>query len=183
MWVLGFEKDLHKVKQEDHSHDRTSGTFVAGLGVDSRARSPDAEDDEHTDTGNHEQDFPPEHIDKENREADGDEERPDLETAIEERLMARVGDANRLQDIVQVVRHEAVSGTLTEECYQYQQEESLPVAWRLEEDGPALFGVLFLQADGGFDLCHLRFDELIVTIAIGMVLNCCVRRQPIAQNS
>lgn len=75
---------------------------------------PDREGDQHSDSSNHEEHPPAKFINQEGK-CQGNEEGPYLKAAVDERLVIRTGDADRLKNAVQVVRYEAVTRTLGEE--------------------------------------------------------------------
>lgn len=85
------------------------------MSVDGRAARPNAERDQHADCSNEEEFTTTDSIDKLS-EADGDEERPDLQTTVDERLVVGLCDPDALEDVVEVVRCNAVATALREEA-------------------------------------------------------------------
>lgn len=104
------------------------------------------------------------------RRRDPDEKRPDRQAAVDERLLVRAADADRVEDAVQVVRHEAVAGALREERRQDDQQETLSVAGRLEQGLPSVCRIQLLETDRFLDFVELGHDETVVGVAGGVVL-------------
>lgn len=126
-----------KVEQEHHSDHSRAGTRVAGLSVDGRTTSPDAERYQHADCGDEEELPSPDPI-HQLREPDGDEEGPNLQTAVDERLVVGFGDSDALEDVVEVVRGDAIAAALREEACEDNEQETFSVSRRLYEDAPAV---------------------------------------------
>ena len=99
------------VEQEDHGNDGTSGSCVASLAVDSGAGSPYGECDQHANSSDQEQLSAAELVDRESH-TDSYEEGPQLETAVDQRLIVRAGDADRVENVVNIVRDKPVARAL-----------------------------------------------------------------------
>lgn len=131
---------------------------------------PDGEYDEHTDTCDHKQRLPTKSVDEEDGKDDGNEERPNLQTTVEQGLIGRVRDSYRAKDVMEVIRHETVARTLTKERRKDDQEQSLSVARCLEEDEPSLAAHLLLHTDGLLDFGELGLDEHAAGVTVGVIL-------------
>lgn len=92
------------VEDENHRDNSASSALVSGLSVNSRATRPDAEGDQHAYTSD-EEEFSASKAVHELGHDEGDEETPDLEAAVDERLVVGALDADRAQDVVEIVRH------------------------------------------------------------------------------
>lgn len=119
------------IEQENHGNDCTSGSCVASLTVYSGAGSPYGESDQHAKPSDQEQLSAAELVDRESH-TDSYEERPQLETAVDQRLIVRAGNADRVKNVVDVVRDKPVARALREESRQNDQEHSLSVSWSAE---------------------------------------------------
>lgn len=93
-----------------------------------------------------------------------------MQAAVDQRLITRLRDSDALQDVVQVVRSNTVSGTLTEERSQDDQQQAFAVAAGLQENTPAILFVQLFQLDCFSDLCEFGSDKVILSIAVGMEL-------------
>jgi hypothetical protein len=93
-----------------------------------------------------------------------------LKSAIDERLIVGLSDTDRVQDIVEVVRSQAIARALREEQGQGDQEQPLPIARSLQEYGPSVFRIELLQADGFLDLVKSGFDEMISWVSVCVIL-------------
>lgn len=93
-----------------------------------------------------------------------------MKSAIDERLIVGLSDTDRVQDIVEVVRSQAIARALREEQGQGDQEQPLPIARSLQEYGPSVFRIELLQADGFLDLVKSGFDEMISWVSVCVIL-------------
>lgn len=76
---------------------------------------PDTKAYEHANSGYHEKSLSTKLIYQEDREANGHEERPDLKATVDKRLLIRRLDADRIQDVVDIIGYKTIAGALREE--------------------------------------------------------------------
>jgi len=100
---------------------------------------------------------------------DGDEQVPDLETAVDDILSVGVGVADSVQGLVEVIRHDTVAGPLGEEAGSNANEHAVAVTLCLPEDSPALRLELLLELKCGVNLLDFELDQLVllVTVRVG----------------
>lgn len=91
-----------------------SSSWRAALGEERRADSLESEEDKHADTGCDEEETAAKTINKE-RGAKCNTQIPNLKDTVDEELGSRVGDANSVEDLVEVVRDQTVTRPLREE--------------------------------------------------------------------
>lgn len=72
---------------------------------------------------------------------------------------------------MQVVGDQAIARALRKERDENNDQQSLTVAWSLNKNGPAIFGVLLLHANGFLDLMELEGAKGVVPITICMILD------------
>ena len=101
---------------------------------------------------------------------DGDKQVPDLETTVDHILGVRVGVADSVQSLVEIVRHDTVAGPLGEEARGNTDKHAVAVSLCLPKDSPALSLELLLELESGVNLLDLELDELILLVAIGVGL-------------
>jgi len=80
----------HAVEEEDHGENGRAGTAAACLGVHGAAGSPYSECDQHAYSGSEEEDSSANLVDSEG-EGERDEEGPDCQAAVDERLLCWPG--------------------------------------------------------------------------------------------
>jgi len=104
------------------------------------------------------------------RHTDGDSDKqvPDLETTVDDILSVGVGVANSVQSLVEVVRHDTVTGPLGEEARCDTDEHAVAVTLCLPEDRPALRLELLLELESGVDFLDFELDELVLLVSIGV---------------
>lgn len=165
-------KSSDAVEQENHGNDGTSGSCVTSLTVNSGTGSPYGESDQHAEPSDQEQLSAAKLVDREGH-ANSDEERPQLETAVDQRLIVGAGDADRIENVVDIVRDKSIARALREESRQDDQEHSLPVSWSTDQHVPTLFAVLFLELDRLLDFGELGLDEVVIRVPVCMILASC----------
>eukprot|EP00753_Platysulcus_tardus_P022222 PLAT9429.2.p2 GENE.PLAT9429.2~~PLAT9429.2.p2 ORF type:complete len:186 (-),score=4.42 PLAT9429.2:655-1212(-) len=99
------------------------------------------------------------------------EQVPDLQDPVDEELRRRVRDADRVEDLVEVVRDEPVARPLREESDRDDDTHALPVAGRREEGLPAdVGGDGAVELDCRADLFVFVLDKRVLVIAVGVVV-------------
>ena len=114
------------VEQEDERDDGVGGRMCAVDRILRRADRLQGEEEGHAGRRREEQEAAAPAVDLERRE-DGPEQVPDSEDAGDEQLDAVVRDADGVEDLVQVVRYETVSGPLREPCNGHDDDHTLAV--------------------------------------------------------
>lgn len=99
-------------------------------------------------------------------DGDGDKQVPDLETTVDDILSVGVRVANSVQSLVEVVRHDTVTGPLGEETRCNTDEHAVAVTLCLPENRPALSLELLLELESGVDLLDFELDQLVLLISI-----------------
>jgi hypothetical protein len=96
---------------------------------------------------------------------------PAVQPHIQLSLEIRVGVANELQQVVQVVADECVAGPLREEAEEAANKHALAHAGGRHHFEPGALRVEQFDADGGLDLSHFGADELGARVAFGVVVD------------
>ena len=133
---MGGHALVSGVVEEDERDDGVRGGLGAVEGVLRRADGLHGEEDRHADTRDQEEEATADALDLERGEH-GPAQVPDGEDTSDEQLDVRVGDADRVEDLVQVVRDETVPGPLREPGNGDDDAHPLAVALGRDEGLPA----------------------------------------------
>ncbi|KAG7747865.1 hypothetical protein KL911_005395, partial [Ogataea haglerorum] len=164
-------KVVRQVVQEDHRQHTLAQRLVleVPLLVDRRQHRPDHVEQQHHRRRRDEHRPSPEHVHHE-RDDHRDAEVVDLQPPVEHQLLAGARDPDRVQHLVQVVRHQPVTRQLHHRADHEHQHHPLPVGRRLEQ---VLVRVLLrnlLALDRRLDLRHLevhqRAAHLLVAVRV-----------------
>lgn len=132
------------------------------VGVDSRAGSLHREEDGHENARGQEKGATTGPFNTEGS-AEGPCQVPDLKDTVDEELHGRIFDTDGLQNTLEVVRNETVSGPLGEEGERNDDPETLEVTCLGEEGFPANIGSDgSVEIDGSLDLVEFVPDKRIV---------------------
>jgi hypothetical protein len=135
-----------------------------------RAHRLQREEDDHADGRRDEQEATASTLDHEGS-ADGECQVPDLQNAVDEELNGRVGDADGVENLVEVVRHETVAGPLREEREGDDDAHALEVTRRSEQRLVAnVGGDGAVEVDLSLDLLELVAHERVLLVAVGVVV-------------
>jgi len=158
---------VEDVVDEDHGDDTLACARVA---LDLRGpgqRSPDDKGQEHAGGGDEEEGAASDAVDEETL-ADGDDHVDDLEDTVDDELGLGVGDADLLEDNVDVVRDETVAGPLGEKTDGEQDDQTVTVALGLDQFHPAVTLEFGLELESVLDLLHLEQDNFILHVTVGV---------------
>ena len=142
---------------------------VSSHGLASRADGPNDEGSQHAGGGSQEKLSASDLVDEE-AHGQGDDEVDDLEDTVDELLGDRVFDSNLGEDDVDVVGHKTVSRPLREEPGSDQDDQPVAVTLGPPELGPRIAFELLLHLQGVADFLHLKLNNFIVNIAIGVAV-------------
>lgn len=160
-------KVVKHVVQVDHGDDGVgSGRGMVDI-VACGADRPHDERDEHARRRDQEEPAAADLVDEETH-GQGDDQVEDVQAAVDEVLLHGVGVAHRLEDLLDVVRHQPVARPLREEPCRDTDEDAVPVALGADQLHPAVALELLLQPDRLLDLVDLQLHHLVVLVAIGV---------------
>lgn len=156
-WCVG-NVVVKVVKEEaDHHHDTSRRT--TRLGIDRRARSPDDIGHQHAGRRPQEQEASAESINQEgSRQRSAKVE--DLQHAVDERLVKGAGDANRGEDLAEVVGHNGDTVPLRKEADANGNGHALPVSGSREQGAPGRQGRFLLHVNRLNHLGQLTRNQL-----------------------
>jgi len=165
------EGDVVKRVEEENERDNGMGSsIVLSLGENSGASCLQREEHDHTSGRCQEENAATDPIDQESGEK-SPEHVPDLEDTVDEELDGGVGDTNGVEDLVEVVGDETVSGPLGEECEGNDDIHAFPVSGGSEKGLPANgLSDLTIEVNGGFDFFKLISDEGVFFVAVSVVI-------------
>jgi hypothetical protein len=128
------------------------------------------EEDEHANAGRDEEEATARAVDHE-RGTDSPEQVPNLKNTVDEELDRRVGDANRVEDLVEVVGDETVAGPLGEESERDDDAHTLAVAGGHDERLVAdVGGDGAIELDGSLNFLVLVLHERVLVVAVSVVV-------------
>lgn len=105
------------------------------------------------------------------RSEDGPAQVPDGENTVDQELDGRVCDTDRVEDLVEVVRHKTVARPLGEESDGDDDPHALAVASGGEEGLISdVGGDGLIEVNGCLDLLELVLDKRVLIIAVGMIV-------------
>lgn len=90
-------------------------------------------------------------------------------SAVDQELRLGARHTNRIQDEMQIVRHQRVAAPLDHESQRQDHAEPVPIGRGPEPFQPGRSGVVFLVFERVVDLGHLELQELRVRVAFGVV--------------
>ncbi len=93
-----------------------------------------------------------------------------METTVDERLIVRSSDPNGIQDVVEIIRCQAVARALREEGRQGNQKQSLSITRSLQEDRPSVLRVELLKANCFLNLVELGLHKVVIRVTVCVVL-------------
>ena len=143
---------------------------ASSVRVHTRASSDEGIEEQHSRGGSDEENTPSDLVDH-RRSGESPCQVPDLEETVNEELVRLGGDADAVEDTVEVVRDDTVAGPLGEEREGNNDTHALEVATGLEEREPADLGSdLTVELDGGLDFLVLVLDERVLVVAVRVVV-------------
>ena len=155
------------VAHEEERNDSGTDVLCSGVGKAGAETHNDAHGEEHADGGDE-----PERSSSDTLTPDGgaggEDQVPDLKTAVDQLGLDRLGDAERLEHGSEVVRDDTVSDPVGADSDGPCDGDTTSVGSVVEEIPVSLLGHLALFLDGSLDLLALQVDERVVFVSVGV---------------
>lgn len=139
--------------------------MVARDGIPRRANRPDNESHQHARRRDQEELAPADLVHKETH-GQRHNHVHDLETAIDQVLLNGASISDRVQNLGNIVRHQAVARPLREKPSSNADDQTVPVALGADQLHPAVALKFLLEADSLLDLMHLQLNNLVLLVSI-----------------
>src|SRR5690606_35024729 len=93
---------------------------------------------------------------------------PDVKNTVDDKLGIWISDSNLVENLVEVVGDERVTGPLGEETSENANKHTMAVTLSRPELRDTL-GKLSLKSDGFLDFLELEEDELVLSVSVTVV--------------
>jgi len=157
------------IVQVNHSNDSTTSSNASfGLTL-LRADCPCNEADQHTTGGKKEKWATSKAIDHESH-GTSDNHVPDLKATVDDKLGVLISDTDLVENEIDVVGNERVTGPLREKTSSQADEHPVSVSLGREENFDALVVEFAFEGNSLLDFDKLMADEVVIEVSVGVVL-------------